>query len=70
MLSNGVEAIKVGTRKYYSISEILSGFEKAYMKVPNQIVNRREGNVAVCYTDLAIAKGEFSRLMKQELNVS
>ncbi|MDQ1000342.1 UDP-glucose 4-epimerase [Neobacillus niacini] len=58
--SNGVEAYNLGTGTGYSVLEIVSAFEKASgKKVPYRIVDRRPGDVAVCYADPAKAKNEL-----------
>ena len=48
----GVEYFNVGTGTGYSVLEIVKAFEDATgMKVPYRIVDRRPGDVAVCYAD-------------------
>lgn len=57
MSSNGVEAYNLGTGTGYSVLEIVSAFEQASgMKVPYRIVDRRPGDVAVCYADPSKAR--------------
>jgi UDP-glucose 4-epimerase len=60
MSANGVEAYNLGTGTGYSVLEIVAAFEKASgAKVPYRIVDRRPGDVAVCYADAAKAKDEL-----------
>lgn len=58
--AKGVEAYNLGTGKGYSVLELVSAFEKASgQDVPYQIVERRPGDVAVCYADPSKAKKEL-----------
>ncbi|MED4228026.1 UDP-glucose 4-epimerase GalE [Neobacillus cucumis] len=58
--STGVEAYNLGTGTGYSVLEIVSAFEKASgVEIPYKIVDRRPGDVAVCYADPAKAKNEL-----------
>lgn len=60
MSVNGVEAYNLGTGTGYSVLEIVAAFEKASgAHVPYQIVDRRPGDVAVCYADATKAKNEL-----------
>lgn len=55
--SIGVDAINLGTGTGYSVLEMVTAFEKAAgVKVPYKIVERRPGDVAVCYADPSKAK--------------
>jgi UDP-glucose 4-epimerase len=50
----------LGTGTGYSVLEIVTAFEKASgRKVPYRIVDRRPGDVAVCYSDSSKAKTEL-----------
>jgi UDP-glucose 4-epimerase len=52
MSSRGVEAYNLGTGTGYSVLQMVSAFEKASgVKIPYRIVDRRPGDVAVCYAD-------------------
>jgi UDP-glucose 4-epimerase len=52
MSSNGVEAYNLGTGTGYSVLEMVSAFEKVSgVIIPYRIVDRRPGDVAVCYAD-------------------
>ena len=58
--SNGVDAFNLGTGTGYSVLEMVAAFEKAAdVNVPYKIVERRPGDVAVCYADPAKAKNEL-----------
>lgn len=60
MNSRGVDAYNLGTGTGYSVLEMVSAFEKATgIKVPYRIVDRRPGDVGVCYADPLKAKNEF-----------
>ncbi len=48
----GTEVINIGTGKGYSVMEVLKAYEKACGKeIPYIIMNRRPGDIAVCYAD-------------------
>ncbi|AEI45200.1 UDP-glucose 4-epimerase GalE [Paenibacillus mucilaginosus] len=58
--TTGVEAYNLGTGKGYSVLEVIRAFEEASgQKVPYAIVDRRPGDVAVCYADPAKAREEL-----------
>jgi UDP-glucose 4-epimerase len=58
--TTGVDAYNLGTGIGYSVLQLVSAFEKASgNKVPYKIVERRPGDVAVCYADPAKAKKEL-----------
>jgi len=60
MSSNGVDAFNLGTGTGYSVLETVTAFEKASgKKVPHRIVDRRPGDVGVCYADPAKAAAEL-----------
>ncbi|WP_342433469.1 UDP-glucose 4-epimerase GalE [Neobacillus sp. FSL H8-0543] len=60
MSSKGVEAYNLGTGTGYSVLELVLAFEKASgKKVPYKIVDKRPGDVAVCYADASKAKNEL-----------
>jgi UDP-glucose 4-epimerase len=55
--SKGVEAYNLGTGTGYSVLEIVAAFEQASgKKVPYKIVDRRPGDVAICYADPSRSK--------------
>jgi UDP-glucose 4-epimerase len=58
--SNGVDAYNLGTGLGYSVLEIVSAFEKeSGIKIPYQFVDRRPGDVEICYADPTKAKKEL-----------
>lgn len=60
MQTSGVEAYNLGTGKGYSVLEMVHAFEKAAgRKIPYTIVDRRPGDIAVCYADPSKAKREL-----------
>lgn len=53
----GIEAFNLGTGQGYSVLEMVQAFaEQNQVAVPYQIVDRRPGDVAVCYADPAKAR--------------
>jgi UDP-glucose 4-epimerase len=60
MSSKGVEAYNLGTGTGYSVLEIVKAFEKASgVKIPYKIVDRRPGDVAICYAEPSKARNEL-----------
>lgn len=58
--AQGVDAFNLGTGTGYSVLEIVAAFEKAAgVNIPYKIVERRPGDVAVCYADPSKAKNEL-----------
>lgn len=58
--SRGVDAYNLGTGTGYSVLEIVSAFEKASgVEIPYRIVDRRAGDIAICYADPAKAEKEL-----------
>ena len=50
--NKGTEVFNIGTGKGYSVMEVLKAYEKACGKeIPYRIMNRRPGDIAVCYAD-------------------
>lgn len=48
----GTEVINIGTGKGYSVMQVLKAYEKACGKeLPYKVVDRRPGDIAVCYAD-------------------
>jgi UDP-glucose 4-epimerase len=49
--------VNLGTGKGYSVLQMIAAFETVNnVKVPHKIVQRREGDVAICYADTSYAK--------------
>ncbi len=56
----GVYTYNLGTGKGYSVLDVIHAFEKACgKKLPYSIKPRRDGDVAVCYSDASKAKREL-----------
>ncbi|MEK4496999.1 UDP-glucose 4-epimerase GalE [Ureibacillus sp. FSL W8-0352] len=67
-LSKGVHIYNLGTGKGTSVLELVQAFEKANgMKVPYEIVERRPGDIAVCYADVSKAEKELGWKAKRNL---
>jgi UDP-glucose 4-epimerase len=55
--SQGVDAYNLGTGNGYSVLEIVNSFQaESGIIIPYQIVDRRPGDIAVCYADVSKAK--------------
>jgi UDP-glucose 4-epimerase len=64
--TTGVDVYNIGTGRGYSVLEIVSAFEKVTgVKIPYQIVERRPGDVAICYADPTKAKEELGWVAKR-----
>lgn len=60
MSTKEIAAYNLGTGRGYSVLEMVAAFEKASgKKVPYSIVERRPGDVAICYADPTKAKQEL-----------
>jgi UDP-glucose 4-epimerase len=58
--SKGVEAYNLGTGTGYSVLEIVAAFEKASdVTIPYKIVDRRPGDIAICYADPTKAREQL-----------
>lgn len=56
----GIDAFNLGTGRGYSVLELVAAFEKAASKkIPYTILERRPGDVAVCYADPTKAKSQL-----------
>lgn len=56
----GVAVYNLGTGTGYSVLQVIEAFEKAAgVSIPYQIVDRRPGDVAVCYADPSLANKEL-----------
>ena len=58
---NGVFIWNLGTGNGYSVMEVLKAYEKACGKeLPYKVVDRRPGDIAMCYADTTKSKEELS----------
>jgi UDP-glucose 4-epimerase len=56
----GIAAYNLGTGQGYSVLDVVTAFETSSGKsIPYDIVERRPGDVAVCYADVSKAKAEL-----------
>lgn len=54
------ETVNLGTGRGYSVLEVIRAFEKACGRdIPFEVTERREGDIATCYADVAKAKKIF-----------
>ncbi|WP_134703808.1 UDP-glucose 4-epimerase GalE [Ammoniphilus sp. YIM 78166] len=64
--TSGVDAYNLGTGRGYSVLELVVALEKASgRKVPYSIVDKRPGDVAICYADPSKAKEKLSWIAKR-----
>ncbi|MCS0822488.1 UDP-glucose 4-epimerase GalE [Cytobacillus firmus] len=69
MTSKGVEVYNLGTGKGYSVLEIINAFERVSgIKIPYQIIDRRPGDIAVCYADPTKAKEKLGWVPKRVID--
>src|SRR5699024_10467782 len=55
--NNGLEIYNLGTGRGYSVLEVIAAFEEASGKtIPYNVVDRRPGDVAICYADSTKAR--------------
>ena len=60
MTTPAIKIYNLGTGKGYSVLELIKAFEKASSKkIPQKIVGRREGDVAISYADASLANREL-----------
>lgn len=60
-LSEGLHIYNLGTGKGTSVLELVHAFEKANkLEVPYEIIERRPGDIAVCYADVSKAQRELA----------
>ncbi|WP_243388147.1 UDP-glucose 4-epimerase GalE [Bacillus kexueae] len=68
LASTGLDAYNLGTGSGYSVLELVNAFEKVTgIKIPYEVVDRRPGDVAVCYADPTKAEKELG--WKAELGI-
>ena len=62
--------VNLGTGNGYSVLDMVKAFERASGKnIPYQIVNKRPGDIAICYADPAYAKEKLDWKAEYELDV-
>lgn len=67
--NQGAEAINLGTGNGYSVLQVVKAFEAASgKKVAHRIVDRRPGDIGICYADASKAKSLLGWEAKHELN--
>jgi UDP-glucose 4-epimerase len=67
-LTPGVHIYNLGTGQGTSVLQLVQAFEEAnQLKVPYEIVDRRPGDIAVCYADATKAKKELGWTAKRGL---
>jgi UDP-glucose 4-epimerase len=65
----GVVTYNLGTGKGYSVLDMVKAFSKVVgREIPYKIVERRPGDVAICYADPAKAKIEMGWVAKRDLD--
>jgi UDP-glucose 4-epimerase len=66
--NTGIEAYNLGTGSGYSVLELVAAFEKvSNTKIPFNVGDRRQGDLAVCYADPSKAKKELGWVAKKGL---
>lgn len=66
---SGVEAYNLGTGNGYSVLEMVKAFEKAAgLQIPYEIVDKRPGDVAVCYANPNKAKSELGWSAEKDIS--
>lgn len=62
----GINIYNLGTGRGYSVLEVIKSFEKVTgKKIPYKFVNKRPGDVAICYADVDKAKNELDWTAKR-----
>ncbi len=57
----GVETYNIGSGKGYTVLEIVSAFENTIgKKIPYSFVDRRKGDVPICYTNPSKARNDLN----------
>lgn len=65
----GIFTYNLGTGKGYSVLEVINAFEKASRReVPYEIVERRAGDIGVCYADPTKANRELNWVATKDIN--
>lgn len=67
-IGQGVNVYNLGTGKGTSVFELLRAFEKVNnIKIPYKEVEKREGDIPICYADVSKAKNELSWVAKRDV---
>lgn len=67
-LTTGVHVYNLGTGKGTSVLELIRTFEKVNgVKIPYEIVDRRPGDIAICYADVTKARRELGWIAKRSI---
>lgn len=67
-LVEGVHIYNLGTGKGTSVLELVQAFEEANgIRIPFEIVDRRPGDIAICYADTTKAKEELGWTAKRDI---
>ncbi len=65
----GIDAFNLGTGKGYSVFDMIQAFEKASQtSIPYKVVERRQGDVAICFADTTKAKEQLHWQATKEIN--
>lgn len=65
----GLVTYNLGTGTGYSVLDLVKAFEKASnVQIPYKIVDRRPGDIAMCYADPTKAKEELGWVAKYDVN--
>ncbi|MGI6727968.1 MAG: UDP-glucose 4-epimerase GalE [Anaerovoracaceae bacterium] len=68
-LDKGINIYNLGTGQGTSVLQLVNAFERVNgVKVPYEIVDRRPGDIAVCYADAGKAKRELGWTAKRSIN--
>lgn len=68
LITRGVNAYNLGTGNGYSVMEVIRAFENVTEKtIPYKIIDRRPGDIAICFADPSKAKQELGWEAKKGL---
>ncbi|MGY4688467.1 UDP-glucose 4-epimerase GalE [Salibacterium sp. K-3] len=66
--THGLEVYNLGTGKGYSVLEVITAFEEVFGgKIPYEIVERRSGDISICYANPEKAEKELGWESKKNL---
>ena len=67
-LKKGFHIYNLGTGQGTSVLELIKAFEEVNnIRIPYEIVNRRPGDIAVCYADVSKARRELGWYAKRDI---